>query len=134
MSDVQNWDPTSQTLSLTHRDLLNSLVVDTSVAQLQLTSEQLDTLRVLFLIDARGWTEFASDKEDAELVHWIKLLSLIPEQHSGFNSGANSPVIPLVRVLRQRGGYPTSLTVWIKQHSTNRFLPHGSLADRLSKN
>jgi len=134
VSDVQSWDPTSHTLSQTHRDLLNSVVVDTADNQLVLTSEQLDTLRVIFLINAREWTEFATDIEDAELIHWIKLLSLVPEQHSGFDRGANSPVIPLVRVLRQRGGYPTYLTPWIKRHSKNRFLPHGSLADRLSKN
>ncbi len=134
MSDVQSWDPTLHTLNQTHRDLLNSVVVDTTVKQLQLTSEQLDALRSISLIDAREWTEFATNIEDAELVHWIKILSLVPEQHSGFSCGAKSPVIPLVRVLRKRGGYPTYLTAWIKQHSSNRFLPYGSLADRLSKN
>ncbi|MCY3540684.1 MAG: hypothetical protein F4X56_06650 [Gammaproteobacteria bacterium] len=133
MSDVQNWDPTLSTLGQTHRDLLNSLEIDTTDKQIQLTSEQLDILRVIFLIDARGWTEFAEDKNSAELICWIKLLSLVPEQYSGFDSGAKSPVISLVRVLRQRGGYPTYLTAWIKQHSTNRFLPYGSLTDRLSK-
>ena len=121
MSDVQSWDPTTHKLIQPHRDLLNSVVVDTAVNQLVLTSEQLDTLRVIFLIDAREWTEFATDVEDAELIHWIKLLSLVPEQYPGFDGGANSPVIPLVRVLRQRGGYPKYLTPWIKQHSKNRF-------------
>ena len=134
MSNVQSWVPSKHTLSQTHRDLLNAVVVDDpTVKQLQLTTEQLDTLKDITFIDANEWAEFATAVADEELVHWIKLLSLIPEQHPGFNSGASSPVIPLVRVLRQRGGYPTSLTAWIKQHSTNRFLPYGSLADRLAK-
>ncbi|MYD46203.1 MAG: hypothetical protein F4W92_07615 [Gammaproteobacteria bacterium] len=134
MSDVQNWDPTLYTLGQTHRDLLNLVVANTTDNQLQLTLEQLDSLRAIFLIDARTWTEFASDKKDAEVVSWIKLFTLCPEQYSGFDREDDSPVIALVRVLRLRGGYPTYLTAWIKQHSTNRFLPHGSLADRLSKN
>lgn len=134
MSDVQNWDPTLYTLGQKHRDLLNIVVARTTKHHLQLTPEQLDTLRVIFLIDARAWADFAVDKTDEELVSWIELFTLCPEQYSGFDRGANSPVIPLVRVLRHRGTYPPQLTKWIKQQSTNRFLPHGSLADRLSKN
>jgi hypothetical protein len=40
-------------------------------------------------------------------------------------------VIAIVRELRHRGSYPKELTAWIKAHTTNRFLPYGSLADRL---
>ena len=42
-----------------------------------------------------------------------------------------SPVIPLVAELKRRGRYPRELTGWIKANTTNRFLPYGSLLDRL---
>lgn len=131
ISDVQDWNPTLHTLGGTHQELLNTLASAVVGETLHATPEQLELLRVLFLIGSSSWTKFALDKEDEELVRWIKVLTLCPEQYSGFDHGARSPVITLARILRQRGTYPDSLTAWIKQHSTNRFLPHGSIADRL---
>jgi hypothetical protein len=49
----------------------------------------------------------------------------------GFETGPKSPVIALARALRKRGEYPDDLTAWIKVNTDNRFLPHGSLMDRL---
>jgi len=49
----------------------------------------------------------------------------------GFELGARSPVIALVRLLKQRGEYPDDLTGWVKANTDNRFLPYGSLLDRL---
>jgi hypothetical protein len=40
-------------------------------------------------------------------------------------------VIPLARLLKSRGDYPEDLTAWIRAHTGNRFLPYGSLLDRL---
>lgn len=131
MSDVQDWNPTLQTLGATHRELLNTVASAIAGDTLPLTNEQLELLKALFLIGSSSWMKFAQDKDDEELVSWIKVLTLCPEQYSGFDHGARSPVITLARILRQRGTYPGSLTAWIKQHSTNRFLPHGSIADRL---
>ena len=37
----------------------------------------------------------------------------------------------MVRELKRRGRFEVALTTWIKANSTNRFLPHGSLMDRL---
>ena len=42
-----------------------------------------------------------------------------------------APVIPLVAELKRRGDYPNDLTAWIKANTDNRFLPYGSLMDRL---
>lgn len=131
MSDVHDWDPTLHSLSQTHRELLNTVASAVSGDTLHVTEEQLETLRSLFLIVSHSWTQFAQDKSNDELVSWIKVLTLCPEQYSGFEHGARSPVITLARVLRQRAAYPETLTAWIKLHSTNKFLPHGSIADRL---
>lgn len=131
MSDVHDWDPASHTLGRVHRELLNHVASEIEDEKLRLEPRQLDTLRSLYLINAPTWTEFAADKSDEELNNWIKVLTLCPEQYSGFAVEARSPVIPIVRALRQRGTYSTKLNNWIKTNSSNRFLPHGSLADRL---
>ncbi len=132
MSGVDNWDPASQTLGQSHRELLNEVATTVKDRTLHLERGQLDSLRALYLITAQTWLEFAADKTDEELFNWIKVLTLCPEQYPGFADGARSPVIPLVRVLRQRDAFTTTINRWIKEHTTNRFLPHGSLTDRLS--
>lgn len=78
------------------------------------------------------WEAAAEDEDAGEVVAWIRFLTLAEAQLPGFEAGAKSPVVPLARVLRQRGEYPADLTRWIKAHTTNRFLPHGSLMDRLN--
>jgi hypothetical protein len=39
--------------------------------------------------------------------------------------------VPLVALLKSRAAYPSELTRWIKTNTSNRFLPYGSLMDRL---
>ena len=131
MSDVHDWDPSLHLLGQSHSELLNLVASEITDGKLQLTNGQLNILRSVYLISEHAWIKFAADKPDEELVNWIKVLTLCPEQYSGISHGARSPVIPLVRVLRQRDTYPATLATWIKKNSTNRFLPHGSLADRL---
>ena len=66
----------------------------------------------------------------------VQLLALIrfytlAESLPGWEAGARSPVIPMVAELKKRGEYPADLGVWIKERTDNRFLPYGSLLDRL---
>jgi len=73
---------------------------------------------------------------------WLKVVSTYPqqdiealmkfftkaEQLPGWDAGDRSPVISLGKVLKTRKiGISKELTLWIKSHSRNRFLPHGSL-------
>ena len=62
----------------------------------------------------------------------VRLFTLI-ESHPGWEAAERSPVIPLFRVLRSRLGREATedLAAWVKARSDNRFLPHGSLQDRL---
>ena len=131
MSDIRAWDPAAHKLGESQRELLKQVASQIIDDKLQLEPGQFDPLQAVYLINAHTWTTFAADKSDEELVNWIKVLTLCPEQYSGITHGARSPVIPIVRVLRQRGTYPSTLTSWIRQHSSNRFLPYGSLTDRL---
>ncbi len=78
-----------------------------------------------------GWGEQAESLEDAEIISLIGLFTLGEDQFSGWQAGENSPVVPLVRVLKARGVFEVTLSRWIKAHTDNKFLPHGSLLDRL---
>lgn len=69
--------------------------------------------------------------ESARLVCWLRVLTLAERDVPGCDAGAKSPVIDIARMLRERGAYPDDLTPWIRSVSANRFLPYGSLADRL---
>ena len=74
---------------------------------------------------------FSMASRPQRLVGWARALTLAEESIPGCEGGAKSPVIALARLLRSRGDYPHDLTPWIKQVSSNRFLPYGSLMDRL---
>lgn len=77
------------------------------------------------------WTAVAEGHPVAAVEALIRLLVLAETRFRGWESGADSPVIPLARVLKAKDSYPAGLTRWIRANSTNRFLPYGSLLDRL---
>lgn len=74
----------------------------------------------------------AQELESEDLDALIRLFTLI-ESHPGWEAAERSPVIALFRVLRSRLGREATdeLAAWVKARSDNRFLPHGSLQDRL---
>ncbi|MFW6092920.1 MAG: hypothetical protein ACODAC_03025 [Pseudomonadota bacterium] len=77
------------------------------------------------------WRAEARELDDADIEALIRLFALAESRLSGWEAGERSPVIPLVAELKARGRYPGELTRWIKSVSDNRFLPYGSLMDRL---
>ena len=62
----------------------------------------------------------------------VRLFTVL-EALAGFEAGARSPVIPLFRHLKPQldAEAAAELVRWIRTHSENRFIPHGSLQDRL---
>ena len=131
MSEVVDWDPKSLHLSTMHVDVLDVLTKTLEAEQFSMTDQQRDLLRPVIGIDSDGWYEFSKSFPAERLVNWIKVLVLGSSRYTDLESGAKSPVIPLIKILRERGQYDPALTTWIKAHSTNKFLPYGSLADRL---
>lgn len=77
------------------------------------------------------WGAEAESMADAAIIGLIRLFTLAESRLAGWESGAKSPVVPLAALLRDRGAYPKELTAWIKANTSNRFLPYGSLMDRL---
>lgn len=77
------------------------------------------------------WSTFVSSEPTEVLVTWVKALTLVERDFSGFECGGKSPVLKLIKVLKTRQALPDDLFGWIRSHTTNKFLPYGSLADRL---
>ncbi|NCF32857.1 MAG: hypothetical protein GWP50_04730 [Proteobacteria bacterium] len=75
-----------------------------------------------------GWDAVCAELENAELVTLIRLFTLGEMQHPSWQAGAKSPVVPLVKLLKQRNAFDAALGRWIKANTTNRFLPHGDLS------
>ena len=80
--------------------------------------------------DGCDWAAAAAGLSSAELESLVRLYTLA-ERLPGWNAGPRSPVIPLVAELKRRDACPDGLTAWIKANTDNRFLPYGSLLDRL---
>jgi hypothetical protein len=76
------------------------------------------------------WKAAASELDTEQLIALVHLYT-VAERLPGWEAGARSPVIPLAAELKKRGDYPDDLTAWIKANTDNRFLPYGSLMDRL---
>lgn len=70
--------------------------------------------------------------DTAELEALVRCCTLL-EAHGALEVGARSPVVPLFRAWRRRpdAGPAEGLAGWVKSRSDNRFLPWGSLQDRL---
>jgi hypothetical protein len=96
-----------------------------------LDRERIGALAALARHDEKvDWRQAAEGLDSEQIVALAKLFTLA-ERLPGWEAGARSPVIPLAAVLKARGDYPDDLTAWIKGHTDNRFLPYGSLMDRL---
>ena len=92
---------------------------------------ELEQRRFAPLVTHAGWAEHVEQFDDETLVQLIRLLTVGESACAGWQAGEKSAVIVLVRALKGRGAFDTDLSRWIKAHTDNKFLPHGSLMDRL---
>ena len=94
----------------------------------QLPAETIATQAPLMTLDKASWQEAVAPLSDDDLIHLVRFFTLAEQQLSGWEAQEKSPVIWLVKTLRQRKSPPSKdLLLWIKQHSDNRFLPNGAL-------
>jgi hypothetical protein len=98
-----------------------------SIATLLSDSEQ-KTLAAAMQASREQWQQVAEPLTDAELVDLIKTLAIAEMHLPNCNFGAKSVVIHINRLLKQRGkSLDKTDLLWLKQHSTNRFLPNGPI-------
>ena len=98
----------------------------------ELTLSELEVARFASLASHPDWAQKAQEiHEEATLRGLIQVFTLGEMQYPSWVAGDKSPVIALVKELKRRGAYDPAITRWIKANTTNKFLPHGSLMDRL---
>ena len=130
---VEPFDPGAFALQLTAEviDELLTAAANLEAADFGLSRERVADLAVVARHEAGcDWAAAAAALESARLIELIRLFTLA-ERLPGWEAGARSPVIPLAAELKKRGEFPADLTAWIKSRTDNRFLPYGSLMDRL---
>ena len=130
---VESFDPGALALRLDERVLAELLAAAGRLEEeaFGLPAERVAALSGIARQDGKtDWRQAAAGLGTDDIVALIRLFTL-GERLPGWEAGPRSPVIPLVAVLRERDAYPHDLTAWIKANTGNRFLPYGSLLDRL---
>lgn len=104
------------------------LAIDANEADLaaSMPAQQISDERLIMKRLAKDW-QLADALQSEEIVALVRFFTLAEQQLSGWEAGKDSPVIPLVKLLKQRGEFTSELRKWIKQSSDNRYLPNGPL-------
>jgi hypothetical protein len=133
MTTVGSWQPdrTGSGIDAATLSRLARCADQLDHATLGLGTEEVAGYAHLMRAAADVWKSAAATLDDGTLVALIRVLTVAESKLANWEAGNASPVIPLAATLRGRGTYPKELTAWIKAHSDNRFLPWGSLLDRL---
>lgn len=131
---VEKWSPgkdsSSQSLEPEVLKKLANIEQTGKLNQLaeKLTDHENKSLVFAMNADPSEWQEAAAKLNEDQLLSLIKVLVIAEMSLPGCLVGAKSPVIYLNSALKSRG-YALSVEDlrWIKQNSTNRFLPNGPL-------
>ena len=98
-------------------DQLSQLLDATALAELQ----------PMMQLDTDVWESALAELDTADLLHLVRFFT-VAENLPECEAGDKSPVIPIARLLRQRGSrLEKQLLQWIRANSSNRFLPYGPL-------
>ena len=131
---VFTWDPHlgnksgKETAAVIDNDQLASflrLPEEGPFSVLDLEAAGVASLQHVMRLDVEVW-EVAEGLPTSEIVHLIRAFTLI-EIMPGWEAGAKSPVISLVKILKKREEFDVELRKWIKSNSDNRYLPYGSV-------
>lgn len=130
---VESFDPGADTPGLTIEVIAELLAATEALDEpgFGLPKDRIGALAVAARHDAAcDWAAASDSLDTVQLLALIRFYTLA-ERLPGWEAGARSPVIPMVAELKKRGEYPADLGAWIKERTDNRFLPYGSLLDRL---
>ena len=129
---VGTFDPGAASRFELTADVIERLLAAASAAppRFGLSDEEVDTLAPA--ATNPQWSDAIADLAPDQIVALIRLFTQGEGVLPGWQAGAKSPVVAMVARLRQIDECPADLTAWIKANTDNRFLPYGSLMDRLS--
>ncbi|MDE0690758.1 MAG: hypothetical protein OXI55_00780 [Gammaproteobacteria bacterium] len=129
-SEVATWQPAPQQLGAAHVQALER-AAEAQNDTLDLDEQDTVLLRELMAANLDQWQALVDATPSTALAKWLRVVVLAEMRLPGCERGAKSPAILMARALRARNAYPKELTAWIRSVSDNRFLPYGSLLDRL---
>ena len=130
-----SWDPTIESPDnalLLQAEVLRRLIDYDRHDQLQqldelISEDEKQRLAGLMKVNHKAWQAAGEPLTDTDLVHLIRFFAMA-ENLPGWEAGAESPVIPLAKILRQRGSrLDKTLLQWLREVSDNRYLPYGPL-------
>ena len=129
---VGAWDPAEQIAELSDSILAELLAAADCLDQedFGLSAAAVNRLAATARLGTEAW-QAAAALGDEQLIRLVRLYTLAEGRFPEWQAGSASPVIDLCRLLRRRRAWPADLTDWIKVRTDNKFLPYGSLADRL---
>jgi hypothetical protein len=131
MTSVGVWQPEDAPLNASTLVRLSEASDFIDEPTLGLTADEIAKWASVMRRDAQTWAALIAREPDVRLIRLVKFFTVAEMRLPGWEAGARSPVIRIVAELRRRNAYPAELTAWIKANSTNRYLPYGSLAERL---
>ena len=125
------WIPEDKALQSLNTEALKRLAQISNGEKLpalkdELTPQEQTGLATAMQANREQWQAAAEPLSDDELVDLIKALAIAEMELPNCNLGARSVVIHINRLLKQRGRTLDEETLlWLKRHSSNRFLPNG---------
>jgi hypothetical protein len=132
MAGVGSWDPAKHvTVDASAVSRLCLADDEIEAPNLGFTPEEIARYAPLMRLPPERWSEVAQTLSVTQIESLIRVLTVGEMKLPGWEAKAKSPVIPLVTELKRRNAHRKELNAWIKAHTTNRFLPYGSLMDRL---
>jgi len=131
MTNVGVWQPQEVPLDAGVLVRLSNACDSIDEPTLGLSPDEIAKWAGVMKVSAQIWGPLLAAESDARLVRLVKFFTVAEMRLPGWEAGARSPVIRIVAELKRRNAYPKDLTAWIKANTTNRFLPYGSLAERL---
>ncbi len=133
MSEVGSWEPGAAQSQLLEPQFLRSCLqrfADCPPAELgsRFPPEEQRRYAGIMRCPWSSWRELAARFSDAEVRQLIRFLTLAEMHFAAWRADQHSPVIPLARMLRERGQeLEREFLLWIREHSDNRYLPYGPL-------
>ncbi|MDE0062803.1 MAG: hypothetical protein OXP09_10590 [Gammaproteobacteria bacterium] len=130
---VGTWNPSEQITELNTSvvDELLAAAARPSEADFGLSPADIERLAGYAHANRVDWQAVSESLRDNQAADLIRFFTLAESRFPAWKAGSNSPVIVLAKALRARGAWPSDLTAWIRANTDNRFLPYGSLIDRL---
>ena len=128
-SEVGTWQPAPDEIGDAHLQALERAA--NADDAFDVSEPDANLLREVMAANLDHWRELVESASSEALLKWLRATVLAEARLTGCERGAKSPAILIARTLRDRNAYPKDITAWIRSISTNRFLPYGSLLDRL---